>query len=192
MFTILAIGVDASKYPVAVQTGGIKRMIMLVLIIACVFAVTALITWKAGADLVDRATGREHKIMQTINTIDPGKIRDKVRNGILSTVILIAVTILTQMFLPPLGPTTIKFRDIVNEYEIKSISLATTADKSVLTSNGDGIVVKDIKGGTYDAVWMPSSGNLTVRGTIQLNSGRVRIVANGGSSPALKKAHLDL
>ena len=191
MTIMLALGVNMKDYPVAVQYGEIKRMTVIVLVALCVLAVTALLTWRTGVDIIDRATGRRFGLSARIMGSDAEIVKDHVRHGIVSTAALVAVTILVQMFMPPLGSTTLPLQSIVNDYQIKSIQV-TGDSRSSLTSNGKSLVVDDVRGQTWTAKWMPSSGNVYIEGTIQVNGGRARIVASDGTSPALKGTHFDL
>ena len=184
----------AADYPVAVQTGGIKRAIMVFLIIASALALIAVFTWRTLALVIDMATSRRWRLVQTIETSDPSVIRDRWRRWVVSVAILISVTILTGLFLPPIGASTIRFKDIVNSYEIKSFTFDDPSRVDELTSNGDGIRVPsdELRSGSWRVKWLPSEGrSMVVDGEIQLSNGRVRLMSDQGTSPALKKAHFD-
>jgi hypothetical protein len=189
IITIMAVSI--ADYPVAVETGGVKRMIMIALIAASVIAVVAITTWKVAAQLVDNITNEKWSIMDKINTSDPETIRDKWRMGVIGTAGLVAVTIITGFLLPPIGANTIRFQDIVNTYEINNILLNDPAQEDKLTSDGKAIVVDNLQGGNYKVIWYPTTSSIPIRGLINMSNGRLRLVSDQGKSPALKKTHFD-
>lgn len=180
--------IGAVEWPVTVQSGEIKKIIMIILIALCVIALLAIINWTQVPRLVDRLSKNKWGLEAKFNAMDGVTMSDYRRKSIIGTSILLVITMLTGMFLPAFGPETLSFSQFVDHYNIEYVKPTAKFDKSLLSSNGGKFRVDNSKNGVYPVIFKVTGADMESTGNIMLDQGKARLAPDRSGS-GLKVTH---
>lgn len=181
--TILALA--SSDWPLKIQGGPGKSILIWSLIIIGVIAALVIIEWKHWPIWIDSITKNRwslrHKILDLPDE-ETQTIKKKCWLGVVAWFVLIA---LLAMFIPQFGQKQITWNRVISTYEITQISPAQDFDRRLLTN--DGFKLSKVQGASYPVTFLEENANVESTGVIQVQGSQARLITTDGTAqPAIK------
>ena len=160
--TILALA--SSDWPLKIQGGPGKSILIWSLIIIGVIATLVIIEWKHWPIWIDSITKNRwnlrHKILDLPST-EASDIKKKCWIGVIAWFVLVA---LLAMFVPSFGQKQITWDRVIGTYQITQISPAQDFDRRLLTN--DGFKLSKVHGASYPVTFLEENANVESTGVI--------------------------
>ena len=181
--TILALA--SSDWPLKIQGGPGKSILIWSLIIIGVIAVLVIIEWKHWPIWIDSITKNRwslrHKILD-LPDAETQTIKKKCWIGVIAWFVLVA---LLAMFVPQFGQKQITWDRVIGTYQITQISPAQDFDRRLLTDKG--FKLSKVNGAVYPVTFLEENANVESTGVIQVQGSQARLITTDGTAqPAVK------
>ena len=181
--TILALA--SSDWPLKIQGGPGKSILIWSLIIIGVIAILAIVEWKHWPIWLDDVTkgkwSLRHKILD-LPDAETSDIKKKCWIGVVAWFVLVA---LLAMFIPQFGQKQITWSRVISTYQITEIQPAQDFDRRLLTDNG--FKLSKTAGASYPVTFLTENANVESNGIIQVQGSQARLLATDGTpQPAVK------
>lgn len=181
--TILALA--SSDWPLKIQGGPGKSILIWSFIIIGVIAALVIIEWKHWPVWIDDITkgkwSLRHKILD-LPDAETSDIKKKCWLGVVAWFVLIA---LLAMFVPQFGQKQITWSRVISTYEITQISPAQDFDRRLLTNKG--FKLSKVQGASYPVTFLEENANVESTGIIQIQGNQARLLTTDGTAqPAIK------
>ena len=181
--TILALA--SSDWPLKIQGGPGKSILIWSLIIIGVIATLVIIEWKHWPVWIDDITkgkwSLRHKILD-LPDAETQTIKKKCWIGVIAWFVLVA---LLAMFVPQFGQKQITWNRVISTYQITEIKPVEDFDRRLLTH--DGFERPKEQGASYPVTFLSENANVESTGVIQVQGDQARLLATDGTAqPAIK------
>lgn len=173
-------GATEVDWPVVVQTGGVKTMVVAVLAVITGIALVAVLDWTGLLKMVDKVTVSKWNLAgwaRQMDAVESGEVR---RRNVIVFASLALVTLLAMMFFPKLGTPHLEFQQFMDKYDILSIEAGPKFDSTLLDEDGAGFTVDNVKSGAYPVKYRATGSSLETVGTIMINNGKARLAGTDG------------
>lgn len=179
---------EATKidWPVVVQTGGVKTIVIAVLAIITGVALIAVLDWTGLLKIVDKATFSKWDLAGKARMMDAAEAGATRRRNVITFAVCVLVTLLALMFFPRVGQSHLEFQQFVDKYDIVSIQAGERFDSALLDKDGTGFKVDDLKNGVYPVTYRVTGSSMETDGSIMIDNGKARLAGPNGPA-ALKK-----
>ena len=181
--TLLALA--SSDWPLKVQGGPGKAILIWSLIIIGVIAALVIIEWRRWPIWIDSFTKNRwslrHKILD-LPDAETSDIKKKCWLGVVAWFVLVA---LLAMFVPQFGQKQIAWNRVISTYQITQISPAQDFDRRLLTDRG--FKLSKVNGTSYPVTFLTENANVESNGIIQVQGSQARLLATDGTpQPGVK------
>lgn len=185
----LALATISEKYPIIVQNANMKHVIVGILIFLTIISIIAVFAVKHVAKLLDVITFHKFNIGDYVETID-GQTFATIRRGtIITSISLIALSVLAQLFVPVSSSGIISHQQILDAYHVTVVHLGKTPEiDKYLTSDRKNFKIENIKTFRIPVEFRNQDSSMDTTGQLVVLNGRARLSAtDGGIQPVLKK-----
>ena len=181
----IVLALSKSDWPLKIQGGPGKSILIWSLIIIGVIATLVIIEWKHWPVWIDSITKNRwnlrHKILDLPST-EASDIKKKCWIGVIAWFVLVA---LLAMFVPQFGQKQITWNRVISTYEITQISPAQDFDRRLLTDKG--FKLSKVQGASYPVTFLSENANVESSGIIQIQGNQARLLTTDGTAqPAIK------
>lgn len=181
----IVLALSKSDWPLKIQGGPGKSILIWSLIIIGVIATLVIIEWKHWPIWIDSITKNRwnlrHKILDLPST-EASDIKKKCWIGVIAWFVLVA---LLAMFVPQFGQKQITWNRVISTYQITEIKPAQDFDRRLLTN--DGFKLSKVHGASYPVTFLSENANVESTGVIQIQGDQARLLATDGTAqPAIK------
>ena len=182
---MILLALASSDWPLKVQGGPGKAILIWSLIIIGVIATLVIIEWKHWPIWIDDITKNRwalrHKILD-LPDAETQTIKKKCWIGVIAWFVLVA---LLAMFVPQFGQKQITWDRVIGTYQITQISPAQDFDRRLLTDNG--FKLSKTAGASYPVTFLTENANVESNGIIQVQGSQARLLATDGTpQPGVK------
>lgn len=182
---MILLALSKSDWPLRVQGGPGKSILIWSLIIIGIIAILAIVEWKHWPIWLDDVTkgkwSLRHKILD-LPDAETSDIKKKCWLGVVAWFVLVA---LLAMFIPQFGQKQITWSRVISTYQITEIQPAQDFDRRLLTDNG--FKLSKTAGASYPVTFLTENANVESNGIIQVQGSQARLLATDGTAqPAIK------
>ena len=181
----IVLALSKSDWPLKIQGGPGKSILIWSLIIIGVIATLVIIEWKHWPVWIDSITKNKwslrHKVLD-LPDAETQMIKKKCWLGVVAWFVLVA---LLAMFIPQFGQRQITWSRVIATYQITEIQPAQDFDRRLLTN--DGFKLSKTAGASYPVTFLSENANVESTGVIQVQGSQARLLATDGTAqPAIK------
>ena len=184
-----ALATISEKYPIIVQNANMKHIIVGVLIFLTIISIITVFAIKHVAKMLDVITFHKFNIGDYVETID-GQTFATIRRGtIITSISLIALSVLAQLFAPVSSSGIISHQQILDAYHVTVVHLGKTPEiDKYLTSDRKNFKIENIKTFRIPVEFRNQDSSMDTTGQLVVLNGRAKLSAtDGGIQPILKK-----
>lgn len=168
------------EWPVTVQTGEVKTIVLVVLAIVTGLALVAVLDWSGLLGAVDKITMSKWRLADRARQATAAEAGSVRRRNVIIFAVAALVTLLTAMFFPRIGTPHLEFQQFMDKYSIVSIAPGDKFDVGLLDEDGSGFDVDDVKNSSYPVKYLAVGTSLESDGTIVINNGKARLAGPDG------------
>lgn len=171
----------ATDWPIALQGGPGKAILVGVLGIIGLLGVLIVVEWDKVPAWVDSMTDSKWELVKRFGGMSDNEAKTFRKKLWLGVVAWFAVVGLCAMFIPEMGQKRLSFSRVVESYEISSVQPSKDFDRRLLTDNGDAFIISQGKGTAYPVRFLALNANVESDGIIEINGNKARLVSVDGS-----------
>lgn len=183
--TMILLALSKSEWPLKVQGGPGKTILIWSLIIIGVIAALVIIEWKRWPIWIDDITKDKWNLRHKILDLPDAETSDIKKRCWLGVIAWFVVIALLAMFVPQFGQKQITWDRVISTYAITEIKPAQDFDRRLLTN--DGFKLSKVQGSSYPVTFLTENANIESSGLIQVQGSQARLITTDGTpQPAIK------
>ena len=174
-----------SDWPLRVQGGPGKTILIWALVIIGALAVLAMIEWRKWPAWIDGVTKNRWNLVKNVLGRPDDETKTIKKWACFGIGCWFAIILILAMFVPSFGQKQVHWSQVVSTYEISEIKPAQDFDRRLLVNGG--FKLSSVKGAAYPVTFLGTNANVESNGLIQVNGTRARLVSIDGSpQPSVK------